>query len=957
MNYFNTEDENNEDIILLEKKLGIIKSQGTSEICIEKKRKALYKKIEKEEGIGGFMNLIDGILTDVYKKKKIENESKSYLKKNLRNKGYIKPCKFEPFFQSNYESLNWQNEFRQKAQGFLNRLSEGNMTLILEKLIELTNSTVRSAYNNRSFRDDHLFKLRKESIRTALGYFCNDHYTVHRLIAITDIIESELIMLFIQNCIFQPQNTVSLNTVYSALISSVGILLEGSFNQRLIIVLNKIYNETLSKILQSFGSSIEKYNNKIILRHIAISLTTIYRCGFASSLVIENFIDAGINRYKYSKSNIIYWECFFDNVLTIIRGSAFYIKEESNSVYENIIESIGSEISKDYDFELQLKNEIEQNHPNVFVNPLKFRFIIEELNEWRDSLKNQTLSQRLRRREGIIERQLNIVHSWSLNCALLKHIQVMRNGKKEVLNSGRLEIVSYPKTLIEYIWQEENKNLFLRYIKSQQENDTVNQLIGFYNLGLKQLNPKHVIYKEIETTNSVITNDKLLGLASKMRFTSDIQKSIFVALIGAIDEFDAINRLASLNLTQSKTYLSSVTNMIVISSLSEHVYNPYYYKVLKGLTQLPTVISKKINNEIVKCFSQKLGILDTFNIRKIMIFSQLVKDCIFGRIFDLRIIRFIKVNDAHALAGSIGLFLKELIILMLMEKNKTEKDEFILELFSVVLKMPDLKETILLILQALVIPAIEKNLNESNNTLFDKYCILMSHENSSLYPKQFSIYTNDGVKLSCRSFGNIPSKVSITRIESIVFVLVHPYGIMGGSSSNMLGLALSLADKGYGSIIFDHRGIGKSTGYKSVFGNNEVLDVISICHDIKRKNSDIKVILIGSSAGAPIAGSAVDECENVIGYVGIGYVFGFWPSLLFRQHFNNILKSKKHKLFITGDSDGFTSIDVLKNKMHDCCDPKQVEIIPKVGHFELESPHYDDTICEIIDKFVKSSFE
>lgn len=191
----------------------------------------------------------------------------------------------------------------------------------------------------------------------------------------------------------------------------------------------------------------------------------------------------------------------------------------------------------------------------------------------------------------------------------------------------------------------------------------------------------------------------------------------------------------------------------------------------------------------------------------------------------------------------------------------------------------------------------------------------MSYETPNLYPKQFSIYTDDGVKLSCRSFGNISSKAPASMIESIVFVLVHPYGVMGGSSSNMLGLALSLADKGFGSIIFDHRGIGKSTGYKSIFGNSEVIDVISICKDIKSKNSGINVVLIGSSAGAPIAGSAVDECENVIAYIGIGYVFGFWPSLLFRQHYNKILRSKKHKLFIMGDSDGFTSVEVLKDKM------------------------------------------
>ncbi|EAK90275.1 Sgd1p; NIC plus MI domains containing protein involved in RNA metabolism [Cryptosporidium parvum Iowa II] len=708
-------DENDEDIILLEKKLGIIKKEGVSETSIEKKRKALYKKIEREEGIGDFMDLIDGILTDVNKKKKkIESESKPN-KKNIRNKSCDKSFNSKNFPKLICESIiNWQNEFRQRAQGFLNRLSEGNMTLILEKLIELIKYTIRLAYNNHNFCDSDLLKLRSESIKIVLGYFDSDYYVAHRLIAINDIIESELIMLFIQNCIIQPQNTVSLNTVYSALISSIGIKLEGSFNQRLIIILNKIYNETLDKILQNLGSNIEKYNNKIILRHIIISLITIYRCGFASSIVIQNFIDTGINGYKYSKSNIIYWECFFDNVLTIIRGSAFYIKDESNSVFENIIENIGSEISKDYYFEPQLKNEIESSNLNIFVSPLKFKFIIEELNEWRESLKNQALSQKLRRREGIIERQLNTMHSWSLNCVLLKHMQMIRNGRKQAPIQSKLEIVSYPKTLIEYIWQEENKNLLLWYLNKDQENNLVNQLIGFYNLGTKQLNPKRIIHEEIDATNNVINNNKLLDLASKMRFTSDVQKSIFVALLGAIDEFDAINRLTSLNLTQSKTYLNSAINVIVISSLFEHVYNPYYYKVLKGLTVLPAVISKKINNEIINCFSQQMGILDKFNVRKIMIFSQLIKDCIFGRIFDLRIIRFIKINDIHALTGSIGLFLKELIILILREENEADEDAFIFELFSAVSKMSELKETILFVIQALAVPAIENN-NESNN--------------------------------------------------------------------------------------------------------------------------------------------------------------------------------------------------------------------------------------------------
>ncbi|KAL7069354.1 hypothetical protein ACR3K2_02890 [Cryptosporidium serpentis] len=220
----------------------------------------------------------------------------------------------------------------------------------------------------------------------------------------------------------------------------------------------------------------------------------------------------------------------------------------------------------------------------------------------------------------------------------------------------------------------------------------------------------------------------------------------------------------------------------------------------------------------------------------------------------------------------------------------------------------------------------------------------------SLYPKEFYVSTNDGVSLFCRSFGMIENGNS----NLLLFVMVHPYGLMGGSSANMAGLAYRLAEDGYGSIIFDQRGVGKSTGSKSIFGNSEILDVVAVCEDIEKRDKGIRVILIGSSAGAPIAGSAVDKCRNIIAFIGIGYVFGFWPSFLFRQHYNNILNSKKPKLFIMGESDGFTSIEVLNKILEKCQEPKSKCIVPNVGHFKLESPYYDDYIAEKILDFIKT---
>lgn len=706
---------NEEDIILLEKRLGVIKKNGISELSVEKKRKALYKKIEKEDGIGDdFLGLLDGIISDAYtKKRKVSNEQKLKIKKTVQNNLSIISQASNPSFRSANDSiLNWQNKYRQKIQGLLNRLSEGNMTLILDNLIGLIKSTTISVYKNHDFEDESLLKLRSKLIQMTLGHFSSDYY-VHRLIAVVDIIESDIIMLFIKNLITQPQNTVSLNTVYSALISSVGILLESNLNLRLIIALNYIYNTTLNKMLQSMESNIEIYNNKLILRHITTSLITIYRCGFASSVILEGFIKAGKDDYDRYKSNIIYWECFFDNVLTIIRGSAIYLREENVSIYESIIESIESELPNIYKFESQFVR-MDQNHSDNYINPQRFRFIIEEIIEWKNSLKTHSLNQRLKKREGILERQLNTVHSWSLNCAMLKYLQVIRKDKKRVINFGRLDLVSYPKTLIEYKWQDNNENLISIYADKIQENNTVNKLISFYNLDIKQLSQNNIINTEHEIAKNNITNNKLLDLASKMRFTSDIQKSIFIALIGAVDEYDAIHRLTSLNITQSKTHLSSAINVIVISSLSEHIYNPYYYGVLKGLTELPVVISKRINKEIILCFSQKLGMLDTFNVRKIIIFSQLVRDCIFGGIFDLKIIRFININDVHKLAGSIGLFLKELIIFILVGQKKIEGVSTY-KLFSDISKMQDLKEIVLFVMQTFVIPAFEENSNKSNN--------------------------------------------------------------------------------------------------------------------------------------------------------------------------------------------------------------------------------------------------
>ncbi|GAB4856096.1 hypothetical protein Ancab_024736 [Ancistrocladus abbreviatus] len=125
--------------------------------------------------------------------------------------------------------------------------------------------------------------------------------------------------------------------------------------------------------------------------------------------------------------------------------------------------------------------------------------------------------------------------------------------------------------------------------------------------------------------------------------------------------------------------------------------------------------------------------------------------------------------------------------------------------------------------------------------------------------------------------------------SNLAIVLVHPYSVLGGCQGLLRGIASGLANKGYMAVTFDMRGVGRSTG-RPLTGFAEVKDVISVCKWVSQNLAVNRILLVGSSAdllnlasislggreafGVPIAGSAVDRVEEVIGYVNIGYPFG-----------------------------------------------------------------------------------
>lgn len=108
-----------------------------------------------------------------------------------------------------------------------------------------------------------------------------------------------------------------------------------------------------------------------------------------------------------------------------------------------------------------------------------------------------------------------------------------------------------------------------------------------------------------------------------------------------------------------------------------------------------------------------------------------------------------------------------------------------------------------------------------------------------------TVETRDGVKLHVRLFNPVDPPVS-----NVVFVLVHPYTVLGGFQGLLRGIAAGLAERGYQAVTFDMRGAGRSSGRASLFGSAEINDVIAVCKWVSDTLSLRGIILVGSSAGA-----------------------------------------------------------------------------------------------------------
>jgi pimeloyl-ACP methyl ester carboxylesterase len=178
-------------------------------------------------------------------------------------------------------------------------------------------------------------------------------------------------------------------------------------------------------------------------------------------------------------------------------------------------------------------------------------------------------------------------------------------------------------------------------------------------------------------------------------------------------------------------------------------------------------------------------------------------------------------------------------------------------------------------------------------------------------------------------------------------------------------MARAAAQCGYEAVTFDLRGAGDSSGRCSFRCKSEAGDARAVvAHLLSERVSERVseeegggrgVFLVGSSAGAAVAGSVLDFSPRVLGGLFVGYTWGWAASLLFGWAFHSLECSTKPKLFVVGTADEFTSMAQYEWRLRGLAGSlNRMEVIEGKNHFQIEAPVYDEFVVQQAISFLET---
>ncbi len=179
-------------------------------------------------------------------------------------------------------------------------------------------------------------------------------------------------------------------------------------------------------------------------------------------------------------------------------------------------------------------------------------------------------------------------------------------------------------------------------------------------------------------------------------------------------------------------------------------------------------------------------------------------------------------------------------------------------------------------------------------------------------------------------------------------LLCHPHPLYGGSMENNVVMALQeiFAERGWGTLRFNFRGVGRSTGDYG-YGESEAADLLGVAGYLSSHGVSV-LHAAGYSFGAWVLLKAVQLGLQPESLVLASPPVDFLP-------FEDLRVPSKPSLFTLGTSDQFCTVDSLRAWLLDAApeDDVHVEFLTHCDHFYWGC---EDTLSRHVSAFLDARF-
>lgn len=168
----------------------------------------------------------------------------------------------------------------------------------------------------------------------------------------------------------------------------------------------------------------------------------------------------------------------------------------------------------------------------------------------------------------------------------------------------------------------------------------------------------------------------LLAKANELRIYSNLGKSVFMAVMGAISPTHAMERIIQLGYKIEE--YSDILCVIIRCLVSEKLYNEYYLQVVQKLCTLPSQTGKRFTRGITSACITTIQKIKRMEETRIEIFTHFLADLIRLHLVRLRVVRFIDMESEEA-----TVFFEKLLT-NLTVRSAVEYEEYVIaELLSI----------------------------------------------------------------------------------------------------------------------------------------------------------------------------------------------------------------------------------------------------------------------------------